>query len=265
MRIRLAIVVSVLVSTLTQLGGQSPKTFDVASVKRLDQPGSSTSSGGGPGTSDPGRWWRTNVTMGSLLVQAFAIQGHAIVGPEWLTSTRYEIVAKVPAGATRDDVPAMLQRLLMERFGLKFHREQKDMPGYALVTARSGPKLKTSTDSRAPIPGRNGFADIPEGIEPGRINVDSVGGVRRLAAGAMSMPEFADYLAAQNDFPVIDRTELRAKYEIVLYYSKPLQASENGFDLLTALREQLGLELQSRKVPVNLLVIDHIEQTPSAN
>src|SRR5262245_39822510 len=102
------------------------QSFEVASVKRLPQPGPSVSTGGGPGTSDPGRWWRSNVTMASLLVQAFQIQGHAIVGPDWLRSTRYEITATVPVGAKRDDVPLMIQRLLSERLGLRFHREQKE-------------------------------------------------------------------------------------------------------------------------------------------
>jgi uncharacterized protein (TIGR03435 family) len=213
--------------------------------------------------------------MASLLVQAFQIQGYAIVGPDWLFngSTRYEIVATVPNGANRADIPFMLQRLIAERFGLTFHREQKDMPGYALVTARNGPKLKASSGSPAPIPGRDGFPDLLEGIAPGVINVDSVGSVHRLAAGAMSVAQFADYLAAQTDSPVIDFTELRDQYDIVLYYSKPLPVSanppattgDNAIDLLSALREQLGLELQRRKVPVNLLVIDHIEQTPSPN
>src|SRR5262249_33896755 len=162
------------------------------------------------------------------------------------------------------------QSLLIERFGLKFHREAKEMTGYALVTGRKGPKLIPSTASPASITGRNGFPDLSEGVAPGVIQVDSVGSVRRLAAGAMSMAQFADYLAAQNDFPVTDLTELHGTYDIVFYYSRPLPVStnppaDNGFDLLSALREQLGLELQKRKVQVNLLMIDHIEQTPSAN
>lgn len=260
----------------TQLYGQADgpsKSFDAASVKRLLQPSSSTSSGGGPGTSDPGRWWRSNVTLGSLLVQAFNIQGHAIAGPDWLNSTRYEIVAKVPAGASREDVRLMLQKLIAERFGLTFHREQKEMTGQALVTAKNGPKLNASSDSPAAIHGRDGFEDLPQGVAPGVIRVDSVGSVRRVAAGAMSMAQFADYLAGQSDFPVVDLTELRGKYDIVLYYSRPLPISatppttpvENRIELVSALREQLGLELQTRKVRVDLLVIDHIEQTPSAN
>ena len=273
----IAMSTSILIAA-TQLYGQSdqaPKSFDVASVKILSPPSPSVSTGGGPGTSDPGRWWRSNVSMASLLVQAFQTQGHAIVGPDWLRSSvqqRYEIVATVPAGANRADIPLMLQRLLTERFGLKFHREQKEVPGYALVTSRNGPKLKSSSDSPAPIPGRNGFADLPEGVAPGVINVESVGSVHRLSAGAMSVAEFADYLAAQTNSPVVDLTELGGKYDIVLYYSKPLPISanpatpvDNGLELLSALREQLGLQLQTRKVQVNLLVIDHIEQTPAPN
>jgi uncharacterized protein (TIGR03435 family) len=206
-------------------------------------------------------------------MEAFHIQGHAIIGPDWLRSERYEIVATLAAGANRDDVPLMLQRLLAERFGLKFHREQKEMPAYALVTGRKGPKLRPSTASPWPIVHRDGYPDLPEGVPAGVIRVDSVGSARRLVGGAMSMAEFADYLAGQSDLPVLDRTELGDKYDIVLYYSRPVQSStnasgipfDNGSDLPSALAEQLGLELQKRKARVDLLIADHIEQTPSPN
>jgi uncharacterized protein (TIGR03435 family) len=260
----------------TQLFGQpdlASKSFEVASVKRLLEPSASRSSGGGPGTSDPGRWWRSNVTLASLLTEAFHIQAYAIVGPDWLVSTRYEIAAKVPIGANRDDIPLMLQKLIAEPFGMTFHREQKEVPGYALVIGRNGPRLKSSSDSPARIPGRDGFPDFPEGVAPGVIQVDSAGSVHRLAAGAMSTAQLADYLAAQTGTPVNDLSELRGKYDIILYFSKPLPISANPsatladdrIDLLAALREQLGLELQRRKVRADLFVIDHIEQTPSAN
>jgi uncharacterized protein (TIGR03435 family) len=273
-RIRLG--VAGLLIAAAHLSGQSDpaqKSFEVASVKRLAQPSDSTHTGGGPGTADPGRWVRSNVTLASLLVEAFQIQGNAISGPAWLKSERYEIIAKVPAGANRDDVPLMLQRLIVERFGLKFHRDAKEAQGYALVTGRSGAKLKASGGSPEPIAGRDGFESLPEGVAPGRIQVDSVGSVRRFAAGAMPMAQFADYLAAQTGTPVTDLTKLPGKYDVVLYYIKPqpIPANsagtepDNRFDLLTALREQLGLELQTRKVGVEMLVIDHIEQTPSAN
>jgi uncharacterized protein (TIGR03435 family) len=251
---------------------QESKSFEAASVKRLLKDRDSNSTGGGPGSSDPGRWHSSNTTLASVFVLAFHVQGHAMVGPDWMRSTRYDIEAKVPAGANRDDLPLMLQRLIIERFGLKFHREQKEMTAYALVTGKSAPKLTPSTASPTPIPHRDGYPELPEGVAPGVTKVDSVGYLRRFVAGAMSMPEFADYLAGQADLPVVDLTGLRGKYDILLYYLKPaISASlsatgdDNPFDLLSALREQLGLELQTRKTRVDLLVIDHIEQTPSAN
>ncbi|HEX3879498.1 MAG TPA: TIGR03435 family protein, partial [Bryobacteraceae bacterium] len=188
-------------------------------------------------------------------------------------STRYEIVATVPAGATHDDVPLMLQKLIIERFGLTFHREQKEIPGYVLLTGKSGPKLKAAIGSPASIPSRNGFPELPAGVAAGVIKVDSVGSVHRLTAGAMSMAQFADYLAGQSDFPVVDLTNLPGKYDIVLYYSKPARfatnssalPADNELDLLSAIRDQLRLELQTRKLKVDLLVVDHVEQTPSLN
>ncbi len=275
MRVLRGIAASTCVLIAAGLYGQSDlqlKSFEVASVKRFTQPSPSVSRGGGPGTPDPGRWLRSNVSLMSLLVEAFQIQGYALIGPDWLRSERYEIVATVPAGTKRDDIPAMVQRLIVERFGLKFHREEREVAGYGLVVGKNGPKLKPSTGMLSPIPARNGFASRPEGIAPGVIDVESAGSVRRLSAGAMSMAQLADYLSAQIDSPVIDATELRDKYDVVLYFSKPLPVSaspqgsaENAFDLPAALREQLGLELRARKVRANLLVIDHIDPTPTAN
>jgi len=228
-------------------------------------------SGGGPGTSDPGRLTRSNVTMGSILVQAFLMQGNLIAGkPDWFTSERYEIIAVVPPGATRDDIPLMLQRLLAERFALAYHRERRDTPAYALVVRKNGPKLTPSAATPAPIVGRDGFEGLPGGIPPGSMQVDSVGPIRRVAAGAMSMAQFADYLAGQMDLPVADLTQLTGNYDVVFYYSKQLPLGSpagagDAPDIASALRDQLGLELQKRTVPLDHLIIDHIDKTPTAN
>jgi len=151
---------------------QLAPTFEVASVKLLPPPISgSVMTGGGPGTSDPIRLTRSNVTLASILVEAFQIQGRLITGPDWLTSARYEIIAVVPSGSTRDDVPRMLQGLLAQRFGLTFHRERKDAPGFALVVGKNGPKLKLSGTDPVPIPSRDGFPNLPDGIAPGVIKI----------------------------------------------------------------------------------------------
>ena len=144
------------------------------------------------------------------------------------------------------------------------------MPGYALQVGRNEPKLKLAGGSQGPIPGHDGFSSLPDGVPAGAIQVDSVGSLHRVAAGAMSMAEFANYLAGQADCPVSDRTQLTGKYDIVLYYyySRQTQAippADSGPDLAAALREQLGLELRPQKVTAEQLVIDHIERIPSAN
>jgi uncharacterized protein (TIGR03435 family) len=167
----------------------------------------------------------------------------------------------------------MLQKLLAQRFGLAFHREGKDIPGYALMVGKNGPKLKLAGSSPTPVTGRDGFADVPDGLPAGAINVESAGSLRRVTAGAMSLAEFANYLAGQTDGPISDMTHLTGKYDIVLYYPfrpRQTQASSTsladiGPDLASALREQLGLELRPQKVAAEQLVIDHIDKVPSPN
>jgi uncharacterized protein (TIGR03435 family) len=180
-----------------------------------------------------------------------------------------------PPGATRDDIPLMLQRLLADRFALIFHRERRDTPAYALVVRKNGTKLSPSVGSAIPIQGRDGFPSLPDGAPSGTIKVDSVGTTRRLVAGAMSMTKLADYLAGQMDLPVADMTQLTGNYDIVLYYSRQTPESAassliappagSAPDIASALREQLGLELQARTIALDHLIVDHIEKTPAPN
>jgi uncharacterized protein (TIGR03435 family) len=138
-----------------------------------------------------------------------------------------------------------------------------------LTVGRSGPRLRLAGDS-TPVPGRDGFSDVPGGLPAGAIHVESAGSVRRVTGGAMSLPEFANYLAAQTDGPVSDRTRLTGRYDIVFYYpfhprQAPTAGTTDGPDLASALREQLGLELRAQKVAIERLVIDHIDKIPSPN
>jgi len=134
-----------------------PTTFEVASVKPAapQTPGRMmVGMRGGPGTPDPGQVTLTNVTQKMLLARAYGVQDYQISGPGWLESERYDIVAKVPEGATKEQFQAMLQNLLAERFKLTLHHETKELPQYALVVAKNGPKLKES----APPPAAEGTA-----------------------------------------------------------------------------------------------------------
>lgn len=133
-------------------------TFEVASVKPSAPvpPSGRVYFGpprGGPGTPDPGQITWTYATLRALLMTAYDVKGYQISGPAWLASERYDIAAKVPAGATQEQVDVMWQNLLLERFGLRLHHESKEFKVEELVVAKGGPKLKeTAQDPTAPLP-----------------------------------------------------------------------------------------------------------------
>ena len=156
-------------AAFAQTAENSP-TFEVASVKPAAPITGNTirvMMRGGPGSPDPGQITYTNVTVKNVLMNAYGVKGFQISGPGWLDSERYDIVAKVPRGATKAEFMVMLQNLLAERFKLTLHREKKDLPMYALVVGKNGPKLKESVDDPAPKEGDAPKAGGPGGDGPG--------------------------------------------------------------------------------------------------
>ena len=265
---------------------------------------------GGPGSSDPGQITYTNVTVKNVLTQAYGVKGFQISGPGWLDSGRYDIVAKLPRGATKAEFMAMLQNLLAERFKLTLHREKKDLQMYALVVGKNGPKLKESAQEAAPkeggpvdgpaatmgklTMGRDGFPVLPAAMAGrGGMAMTMMNGNARMTANGQTMAGLAEMLSGQLDLPVVDMTGLTGKYDYTLYFAPegmagmrlpgglppPPPPSEAGGgmpaasapdaqsnpNLFTALQEQLGLKLEQRKGPVELLVIDHLERAPIEN
>jgi uncharacterized protein (TIGR03435 family) len=192
---------------------------------------------GGPGTSDPGQITYSSMSIKSLLVSAYGVKEYQVTGPAWMDTERFDIVAKVPQGATKDDVKLMLQNLLAERFKLTLHREKKDMQMYALVVAKNGPKLKESPpddpnaaaatahgEPDAPPPGAN-RTQIKDGammggpMPGGGVRMMMQPGRMRLMADKQTMEQFAERLSNQVNRPVVDQTGLTKKYDIVLEFS----------------------------------------------
>ena len=131
-----------------QAAAESP-TFEVASVKPAEPQtgmGIRVMMRGGPGSADPGQITYSNVSLKNVLTIAYAVKGYQINGPKWLDSERFDIVAKIAKGATKEQFQLMLQNLLAERFKLTLHHETKELPMYALVVGKSGPKLKESVE-----------------------------------------------------------------------------------------------------------------------
>ena len=126
---------------------QAGERFEVASVRRVDIP--ATDKGvpvfpttGGIGTANPTRIAYRATWLNPLIAEAFDVRSDQITGPEWLNRERYDIVANIPEGATKDQFKVMLGNLLRDRFQLRFHMDSKTGPVYALRVAKNGPALK---------------------------------------------------------------------------------------------------------------------------
>jgi uncharacterized protein (TIGR03435 family) len=191
-----------------------------------------------------------NAPMIAILGAAFGIsperQSYLIAGPDWVTTERYDIRAKFSPEAVPPKIRLMLQALLRTRFGMGFHRETKYLPAYALVVGKSGFKGHPAAKD-----GRPGFRK-------------SVG---HLESESATMALLADKLSQQSDRPIVDATGLTGAYAISLLWTPDEldNAGRTGASLYTAIEEQLGLKLEARKEAMEVIVIDHLERTPTGN
>jgi uncharacterized protein (TIGR03435 family) len=231
------------------------KPFEVASIKVNKSGGVNGVTGrGGQIRPSKGQIAMENVTLWKALGFAYGIgedKDYAITGPDWLKTERYDIVGKIPAGATFEQMRKMLQATLSDRFKLELHHETKQMPIYALVIAREGLKIKETEM------GHGGFSF-------GRGHIEAKSGA--LAA-------FADRLSQMVDRPVIDYTNTAGVFNFTLDWSPDVPMTAPGDDssnstgpsIFTAIQQQLGLRLEARRGPVEVLVVDRGERVPIEN
>ncbi len=170
--------------------------------------------GGGPGTPDPGRITYTGVPLMLILTKAYDVQNFQINGPSWLDSERFDITAKVPTGATKEQVRVMMQNLLAERFHLTLHRDKKEMQGYELTVAKGGSKLKESAPDpdEPPVPQagppKRDANGAPILTGPGMMmmmNVGPKGPVAHMAAKSQPLAQLIEMLSNQLKAPVMSR------------------------------------------------------------
>ncbi len=260
---------------------QSP-AFEVASIKRNTSTGPS-----GARLQPGGRFTGVGVTVVTLIRQAYEMLPDQVINaPEWITSERYDIVAKAPDGVEAFSAMApLLRSLLRDRFGFNAHTETREMPVVDLVLARRdrklGPKLEQSqldctasmmTPARAEnADGRRGAAPAPPSDQPPCAQMGTPG--RRVMRG-FPIGQLARMLGAEINRPVINKTGLTGTWNLELEFA-PEQIPNGSTDALpagvtlpsadapsifTALQEQLGLKLESAKGPVDVLVIDRVEK-----
>lgn len=254
--------------------------FEVASVKPAPQPEGLNQSWtaqmhGGPGSADPTRIDYLNVTLASLIARACGVVDYQISGPDWIRSEHYDVAAKVPPGATREEFKLMLATLLAERFKFQFHRETKEMPLYSLTVAKGGSKLKPHVETAHPAeehqpsgPGplkkdANGFP-----ILTGKSGSASAAGKNAWRTEDASLDILVGIIAAELKTPVNDDTGLSGRYDMELRWVPQrylLYDVKDGPDIFTAVRTQLGLSLEKKKGPAETLVIDHAEKVPTGN
>lgn len=221
-------------------------SFEVATIKpAVPDAGGSSGEDGRRGTLRV-----YNVTLKQCIRYAYATAEDQILGgPKWIDDLRFDILAKASYSASEQELLAMLQPLLADRFKLEFHHESRELPGYALAAAKGGIKAPESDPNRHP--GANG----------GRGFIDAV---------ASPLSELTIRLSALLGRPVVDVIGDTRKFDLHLKWTPddtPAGAdSATSYrpSLVTALQEQLGLKLESRKVPVEVLVVDRAE-LPSGN
>jgi uncharacterized protein (TIGR03435 family) len=262
----------------------------------------------------------------ALLPQVFRVKQYQVAGGpgqdfvNMMNTERWDILAKIPAGATQDQVPDMLLTLLVDRFKMTYHHESRPLSVYALVVGKGGSKLKdTSADADTPLPDgpetvsvngpagpmrvtqQGGRGSGPGGMGPGgtatitsplfgtmkmRVGND---GAMHLEAPKMTMPGLAEFLNSMVDRPVLDMTDLKGTYHVTLDLSPQdmmggrgggmgmgrgggpgadanmPSASDPSGGAIFAVVQKLGLKLDARKAPVDVIVVDHLEKAPTEN
>jgi uncharacterized protein (TIGR03435 family) len=270
--------------------GQTKLEFDAATVKSAAPPsGGSPVGRGGPGSSDPGRVTYNSLTLRTLLSIAYGVKDFQLSGPSWLAAERYDVTATIPEGTTKEQFGVMLQNLLLDRFGIKLHRDTKEFPLHELSVPKNGSKLKPSTaDPKAhasdpppgPAPtGKDGFPQLPPGRPAFRLILRPNG--FHLIAMVQPMSRLVDLLSQRLNSPVVDKTGLTGTYDFTLDFAPapdffqrneltpppgfPAEDQWEAPNLLTAVQEQLGLKLEKKTGPLELIVIDYAEKTPADN
>jgi uncharacterized protein (TIGR03435 family) len=202
-----------------------------------------------------------NVTLQLCIQRAYGVKPYQVTGPAWIGTERYTILAKSGGPAKEQQLMLMLRTLLADRFKLAFHREMKDMPVYALVVAKNGPKLKESK-------GGDGITDMSGGPA----------GVSVMEGHDSPIGTLTGVLRQKLDRPVLDETGLKGLYDYKLMFrSESGRAGPNaGADdapsdpggapsIFTALQEQLGLKLDARRAPIDVIAVDRAEKEPAGN
>jgi uncharacterized protein (TIGR03435 family) len=237
------------------------------------------------------------MTLADLIPYAYGVKRYELSGPGWMSETRWDVLAKLPVGQPAHRAPAMMQRLLAERFKLAIHRENREQAVYALVVGKGALKIKEAAAEEEVSAGvDDGLGNVRMNIDGGRavFSGGATGTVRvgpgpnggiQMQMAKITMAALADTLGQFTDRPVVNATELNGNYQVTLDLPNDLMTGMPAAQKLTAILglgsfgvvpdtwsgaiseavKGLGLELKPRREPVETIIVDHVERAPSAN
>jgi uncharacterized protein (TIGR03435 family) len=225
------------------------------------------------------------------LVMAYQVKPNQIVGPDWIATERFDVAAKIPENGHREQIREMIQMLLEDRFQLKAHRDKKDFPVYGLTLAKGGLKIKPLPPD--PEDANRRAVDMTASGSAAGVNVAFGNGASfsltpgKFQIKKLSLQQFADVLSRFADRPVVDMTETPGNFDFnvditpedyrallvrsavnngVSLPPEALRALEgvSGDSLFMSL-QTVGLKMETRKAPLDVLVVDSIAKTPTEN
>jgi len=217
----------------------APPAFEVATIKP-----SAPTTGGGRASSSGNTAIYNNTTLLNALVRAFGLQSaNQVAGPGWVFENRYDIVAKAPENTPKEQLPLMFQTLLIDRFKLVLHHETRNLPAYALVKGSGRLKLRESEGSQ---------------------NSSTVTSDGRREMKSMSMAALAQFTSLMLRRPVADATGLSGNYDFPLDLTLEETGKDSAPSIFTVIAD-LGLKLESRKTPLDVVVIEAGNKVPIEN
>jgi uncharacterized protein (TIGR03435 family) len=251
--LRFPAILTILVSAAAAQPDPGRRAFEVASIRPSAPRGGRIEGMHGFGANiqvGPGSVTMRAVSLRTCIRWAWHVLEPQVTGPEWIGEDRYDVAAKAPGTATEDDLRQMMQALLAERFKLAVHRQSKETAAWILSVGKGGPKFQESDGE-----GESSIAPNPQKME--------------VAIARTQVSQLVDLLTTVLRAPVIDETGLKGRYDITLRLDKYIPDPGAPVDIvstiLTGIQQELGLRLEQRKVPLDLVVIDGVERAPVEN
>ncbi|HTA42689.1 MAG TPA: TIGR03435 family protein [Bryobacteraceae bacterium] len=210
-----------------------------------------------------GRYEVHMATMVDLIGAAYGLESDKVLGgPRWLDWDRFDVLAKAPPGIKQETLGTMLQNLLADRFKLEVHKDTKPMPAFVMTAGKGKPKMKQASG-----PGEPNCKDVPQNPAPGTVPYQMI------SCHDVTMAVLADVLQGYGGGtyfadPVVDQTGLEGAWDFELKWTPRNRLAQAGADAITlfdAVDKQLGLKLEARKTPQPVLIVDSVNETPSAN